>query len=229
MKSLKTIITSLRLINHDVMEIGFKIKEDTMDFIPGQFISVKLSTNPFIVRPYSVLRYDRVANEVYIGVKRVAGGVATSRIYETFRCGMEVEIMGAMGDSLIVDKSNKDIVLVATGIGITPILCVLEDLVNSKYNGNIELVYGNTTLKELYYLDKIEALISNSNNIKLTKVISREEVQGIRKGYVTDVIKEMDLTGKYIYMCSSNKVASSLKDALVNMNFDLSKFSCESA
>ena len=57
---------------------------------------------------------------------------------------------------------------------------------------------------------------------------AREKLDGSYTGYVTDIIKEMDLNNKHIYMCCSRPVASSFKEALELKGFNLSKFSFES-
>lgn len=226
----ETVISNIKYLSSDVMEITFKIMSyERMGFIPGQFILVKISADPMIMRPYSVLNYNTSTNEISIAVKKVEGGEGTKIIFDTFKIGLEIEIMGAMGESLIVDKDENDLLLVATGIGITPIMCILKDLHGSNYNGNITFMYGARTKAELFYLDEIEKIISENKNIEFKPVLSRETIEGSYKGYVTDLVKDINLDGKHIYMCSSRAVASSFKGALETKEFDLSKFSCESA
>ena len=226
----KTIISNLKYLSKDVLEITFKItNEEKMCFTPGQFIIVKIDSANSIMRAYSVLKYDYDKNEITIAVKKVEGGKGTSIIFNSFELGQEIEIMGAMGDKLIVDKSKKDLVLVATGIGITPIICILNDLVESNYDGNVEFLYGARTKDELFYINEITKASLSNLNINFKAVLSREVTEFSYKGYVTDILKDMDLNNKHIYMCSSRAVASSVKSVLEDKGFDLSSFSCESA
>lgn len=225
-----TVISGLKFLGKDVVEITFKLEDgQKMDFTPGQFILVEVSVQPNVMRAYSVLDYNLETNELKIGVKKVEGGQATTIIFDSFRVGMNIRVAGAMGNKLIVDKNDESIVLVATGIGITPILCVLKDLVKSNYEGKIDFIYGARTLDELHYSEEIVELSKSNENISFIPVLSREIVDGMEKGYVTDIIKGMDLSNKTIYMCSSNTVAKSFKDTLVELGFDIDKFKCESA
>lgn len=229
-RDFKTQISKINYLSEDVMEITFKIVEsDRMCFTPGQFMLIKISSEPMIMRAYSVLDYNQETNELSVAIKKVEGGKGTSIIFDTFKVGMEVNIVGPMGDKLIVDKNEKDLVLVATGIGITPILCILKDLVNSNYDGKVTFIYGARTQSELFYLNDIKNIEKENDNIEFIPVLSREKLEGSRSGYVTDIIKEMDLNNKHIYMCCSRAVASSFKEALELKGFNLSKFSCESA
>ena len=225
-----TEIVGLKLLGKDVVEITFKLEDgQKMDFTPGQFILVEVSQNPNIMRAYSVLEYNTDTNELKIGVKKVEGGQATTIIFDTFRVGMNVRVAGAMGNKLIVDKNDENIVLVATGIGITPILCILKDLVKSNYQRSIEFIYGARTLDELHYAEDVIEMSKLNKNISFIPVLSREVIDGMNKGYVTDIIKTIDLENKTIYMCSSNAVAKSFKEALVELNFNIDRFKCESA
>lgn len=229
-RDFKTQISKINYLSEDVMEITFKIVEsDRMCFTPGQFILIKISSEPMIMRAYSVLDYNLKTNELSVAIKKVEGGKGTSIIFDTFKVGMEIDIMGPMGKDLIVDKNEKDLVLVATGIGITPILCILKDLVKSNYDGKVTFLYGARTQSELFYLEDIKNIEKENDNVEFISVLSREERENTFKGYVTDVIKDIDLTNKHIYMCCSRNVAKSFKDTLIEKEFDLSKFSCESA
>lgn len=230
MKTYNTIIKNLIFLSSDVVEVTFKIEDNQkMDFTPGQFILVDVSVEENIKRAYSVLEYNRETNEIKIAVKKVENGKATTIIFNDFNIGQNVKITGALGNELIVDSFDDDIILVATGIGITPILCILNYLVNSNFKRNIKFLYGARTLDELFYKSDIEDVISKNDNIEFIPVLSRENVEGIKNGYVTDVIKSLDLKDKKIYMCSSRSVASSFKNTLIELCFNLDNFNCESA
>lgn len=229
-RDFKSVISNMVFLANDVVEITFKItEEDRMCFTPGQFILVKISNSPMIMRAYSVLKYNLDTNEISVAVKRVEGGQGTNIIFNDFKIGMNIDLMGPMGNDLIVDKNNDDILLVATGIGITPIMCILEDLVSSNYTGQITFLYGARTSSELFYKEDIEKLISSNHNVKFIPVLSRDNIEGIYKGYVTDAINDINLDNKHIYMCCSRNVAASFKEKLVTKGFDLANFHCESA
>ena len=74
-----TVISGLRFLTEDVVEIAFKLSDgQKIDFTPGQFILVEVSQNPNVMRAYSVLDYNVEKNELKIGVKKVENGQATT-------------------------------------------------------------------------------------------------------------------------------------------------------
>lgn len=230
MRSFISSISNIKMLSKDAMEITFKLPDgEKMDFTPGQFILVEVESELNITRAYSVLEYNLESNEIKIAVRKVEGGQATTIIFSEFKVGRTVKLTGAMGQELIVDKTNQNLVLVAAGIGITPIMCVLNDLVKTGYKGSIEFIHGARVYSDLFYIDEIKDIVSKNENVKYLPILSGEFIEGIPCGYVTEAVKDIDLTDKHVYMCSSPIAASSFKEVLVNKSFDLSKFNCESA
>ena len=221
-------ISAFKFLAEDVVEITFKLIVGKMDFTPGQFIIVEVSKEPSITRAYSVVEYNLETNEIKIGVKKVQNGQATTIIFNDFKVGMNIQITGPMGGELIVDKSAKELLLAATGIGITPMICILNDLVATNYNGKIDFLYGARTKNDLVYSDEIIELASKNPNINFIPVLSREALEGFKKGRITDFIKDIDLSNKTIYMCGSEAVVTSFKEKLIELGFDMSKFKSES-
>ncbi|MGL4801934.1 MAG: FAD-binding oxidoreductase [Cetobacterium sp.] len=219
----KSKVKEIKQIHKEVLELTLSLPSE-YDFkvVPGQFIVIKFEG---FNRAYSVLEYDIINNELKLAIQRVENGKATTIIFNEYKIGTEINITKPMGNKLIVDKSHNDIMLVATGIGIVPIYCILKDLA-ANYNCKVDLIYGTRYKEDLYYLDDI--LNMTKDNISFTPVLSREDIPGVHRGYITDIITKENTQGKKIYMCSSNTVAKSFKEKLESINFDMNNFKHES-
>lgn len=66
-------------------------------------------------------------------------------------------------------------------------------------------------------------------NINIIPVISNQDNYNGHKGYVTDIIKNINLHRKNIYLCGSKVVENSLKELLDSKKFNLKNFFSESA
>lgn len=230
MKDYNARIINMNYLNKNVVEITFKIEHGKkMEFTPGQFVILEVSETPSIKRAYSVLDYNPDTNEMKLGIKKVEGGQATSIIFNDFEVGINVRISKARGKQLVVNKASEGIVLIATGIGVTPMFCVLKDLIKTNYSGDIDFIYGVRTSEELYYKDDIQSLVDSNRKARFHPVLSEEKVEGIHKGYVTDVLHHVNLDNKHIYLCGPKIVESLLKDNLSSRGFDMRNFRCESA
>lgn len=228
--NIKTTIANLEYLAEDVIEITFKLENNKFNFIAGQYIEVEISKEPLIIRAYSVLRYNEDTNEVSIAVKKVPNGAGTTIMFNDFKVGMNINISEPKGGDLIVDKNKEDLLLVATGIGVTPMFCIINDLVKSNYKGKATFVYGVRQEKELFYFNELKNLVNNHNiNLDIIPIVSNQEDYSGHKGYVTDIIRNINLQSKNIYLCGSKIVENSLKELLSEKKFNLKNFFSESA
>ncbi len=222
-------ISKITYIEKDVMEIIFDLGRNKVNYKAGQFISVRIMDEPKQNRAYTISGFDKDKNELRITVKKVPNGFGTGIIFDTFKEGNKIILDGPMGHELIVDKNSENLVLVAAGIGITPFVPILKDLKASNYKGNVTLVYGARYEKELFYKDEVNSIIKDELNMSFVPVLSREKNYDGKKGYVTDVIKEMNLVDTKIYMCAAPKVAKGVENVLKHKNFNTKDFFVETA
>ncbi len=225
----EAIISKINYIQNDVMEVVFDLGKNKVNYKAGQFILVRIENKPKVNRAYTISGFDKEKNELRLTIKKVKDGYGTKIIFDTYKVGKKVILEGPMGHELIVDKNNENILLVAAGIGITPFVPILKDLKESDYKGNVTLVYGARYEKELFYKDDINRIIKDRVNMNFIPVLSREKNFYGAKGYVTDVIKDLDLNNTKVYMCAAQRVADGVEDVLKEKSFDINHFFVEAA
>lgn len=222
-------ISQINYIQKDVMEVIFDLGDNKVNYTAGQFILVRIGDKPKVNRAYTISGFDKERNELRLTIKKVKDGYGTKIIFDTYKVGKKVILEGPMGHELIVDKNSENILLVAAGIGITPFVPILKDLKASKYKGNVTLVHGARYEKELFYKDEINSLIKGEFNMNFIPVLSREKDFNGAKGYVTDVIKDLDLNNTKVYMCAAQKVADGVEEVLKGKSFNIEDFFVEAA
>lgn len=228
-KEFKAKIKTISYIQNDVMEITFGLGQNKVNYKAGQFILVRVSDDVKMNKAYTISGFDSKRNELRLTIKKVENGLGTGIIFDTFKEGNEVILEGPIGHELIINKNANNIVLVATGIGITPFLPILKDLRKSNYKGNVKLIYGSRYEKDLFYKDEIQNLIKDNDSMEFIPVVSRDKEFKGRKGYVTDIIKELNLNDTNIYMCASRGVADSVERLLDEKGFNKNNFFVEAA
>ena len=92
----------------------------------GQHLPVRV---PAGVRSYS-LSSAPGADRYRISVKREPQGVVSGYVHAALRSGVEIEAAAPRGD-FVLDDGDGPVVLVSAGIGITPVLAMLHELVES--------------------------------------------------------------------------------------------------
>ena len=196
-------IESIKQLTDDINEYTFKfVKPKKVEYPAGQFILVKIQGNPNMFRAYSISSYNEDGTKLSATIKRVKDGFGTDIIFETFKEGMKVELEGPMGDELTLDKSTEKLLFVAGGIGITPFVGMAKDMLVTKNSAKVvKLIYGANYESEFIYNEYFEGLASQNAMFEFVKVAAFDENWKGKKGFVTDVIKEMDLEGYKVYMC----------------------------
>ncbi|MFL6027915.1 MAG: MOSC domain-containing protein, partial [Friedmanniella sp.] len=94
---------------------------------PGQYLTIRLpgAGQPAPVRSYSLSGGS--TDSYRISVKREALGVASSYIGSTLAVGDVVDVAAPRGD-FVLDRGTEPVVLLSAGIGVTPVLSMLQAL-----------------------------------------------------------------------------------------------------
>lgn len=127
-------------------------------FAPGAHIDLHLSNG--LVRSYSLCQPACSAQarhpSYHVGVLRDKGSRGGSRwVHEHLRVGQTIAISPPR-NNFELDSTAQHSVLVSGGIGITPILCMLRQLVAD--GRSAELIYCARNRQEAAFIEDIEAL-----------------------------------------------------------------------
>ncbi|WP_252272113.1 NO-inducible flavohemoprotein [Pseudomonas subflava] len=101
-----------------------------LDFIPGQYIGIRLFIEGEEVRRNYSLSAGPNGREYRISVKREPGGRVSNHLHDRVAEGDEVELFIPAGE-FTLNRSNKPLVLISAGVGITPLMTMLETAVHS--------------------------------------------------------------------------------------------------
>jgi nitric oxide dioxygenase len=111
----------------------------------GQYLSVKFSEVPG--HPYEEMRQYTIScapnTESYrISVKREPGGVVSNHLHDRVNVGDEVLVHMPQGDFVVDETGAGPLVLASGGVGITPMLAMLERLVEAATERHVVFVHA---------------------------------------------------------------------------------------
>jgi len=95
------------------------------DFQPGQYIGLQLWVNGEEIRRTYSLSAAPNGRSYRISVKREPGGKASNHLHDTVAPGHELTVFPPSGE-FVLRPSDKPLVLISAGVGITPTLAMLE-------------------------------------------------------------------------------------------------------
>lgn len=145
-----------------------------LPYRPGQFLTVRVPGGA--ARCYSLAGSPHAGDPLRITVKRVPGGVGSGWLCQDVRIGDELEILPPAGTFTPADL-DRDLLLVAGGSGITPVLSVAKSALLAGA-GHVALVYANRDPGSVIFRDELWGLAEEHPG-RLTVVHWLETLQGL--------------------------------------------------
>ncbi len=213
-------LKAVRILKEDLREYTFKLIEpEQMIFDPGQFILVETDPSREMYRAYTISGASADNSEISITVKKLDDGYGTNLIYNNFLEGRPVNLKGPLGNELRVDPTGEELLFLANGIGITPFVATVQSFFekNEKpFQGKATLIYGARYEEDLIYDDYFETIADRYERFDYHKLLSRPRTNQYNKGYVTGVLKALDLSVKTkAYICGTALMAADAKEILI--------------
>ena len=151
---------------------------------PGQFVNIKLD-GFYLRRPISVC--DCEDGKLTIIYKVVGNG--TEKMSE-LSAGDELDVLCGLGNGYDTSKSGDSPVLIGGGVGVPPMYMLCKKLISE--GKNVSVILGFNSEKEIFGVEEFEATGAK------VYVATVDGSVGT-KGFVTDVLKDIDYT--YFYTC----------------------------
>jgi dihydroorotate dehydrogenase electron transfer subunit len=108
--------------------------------LPGQFVMIreKESTAPLLARPMSIYAFERGEKNVSLEIfYRVVGD--GTRSLSSLKAGREVLLLGPLGQGFSQKKDVRHVILIAGGIGISPLTFLAASLKSLQKTASFEM------------------------------------------------------------------------------------------
>ena len=145
-------------------------------FRAGQFFMLRISDVPGLkppMRSYSAAR-AYAPDRLSFGIK--LHGPFTQALFDKKK-GDKIEISGPYGFFTIANEgtaASAPIVLLAAGIGVTPLMCMAEELTNKKDPRQAHMFYSNRELTDAAFMDVLAEFASQNPNLRLASTLTCE-------------------------------------------------------
>jgi len=204
MKEIKARIVAKKSLTHDVLEFVLQ-PEELVEYKAGQYLMIKIPQGfKFQYRAYSIANHpaDRQEGVLRFVIKILPQGVASDYL-KTKRVGDEIEFRGALGFFTFKSLEAKNVVAVATGTGIAPLLCIIEEELEKNSAAQFNLLWGNRFKVDIYSEDLLKELAEKYSNFKYQLILSKPVgYWDGAKGYVTELLKQQPLNSDtHVYLC----------------------------
>ena len=201
-------VKTFRFVNPDGGPLPF-------EHIAGQYINLHLNIGDKRVnRSYTIASSPTRGAYCEISVKKAANGYGSKHLHETFREGQRVKVSAPAGKFYFAGHESERVVLVAGGIGITPMMSVIRSLTDRGWKGDIYLFYSVRTPTDVAFKEELEYLQKRYANLHVDVVISTE------RGHITKEIVEKALPGLNkgpIMLCGPDPMMTAMRKLFVDL------------
>ncbi|WP_020418783.1 ferredoxin--NADP reductase [Amycolatopsis sp. ATCC 39116] len=145
----------------------------TFAYRPGQFLTLRAGE---AARCYSLSSAPHEGSRLKVTVKRTEGGYGSNWLCDNVSAGSTVDVLAPAG-VFTPESLDADLLLMAGGSGITPVMSILKSALASG-GGRIVLVYANRDESSVIFASELAAL-AREHPERLVLVHWLESVQGL--------------------------------------------------
>lgn len=210
------LITDVSPLSGDVTHLAL-VLPDVAAFVyrPGQHMNIFLEGGA--TRSFSMASIP-MANEVDFHIRRIPGGHFTQGVLSQLQPGDMLDVELPLGTFRYHEEDYREIVMVATGTGISPIKCILESLCDDPDCPPVSLYWGMRNESELYLDEQIRAWGGRLFEFRYVPVVSRPgSGWDGRRGHVQDAVlaDHPNLAEHSVYLCGSPTMIRDAKQAFL--------------
>jgi len=194
-------------------------------FLPGQFVNLFRIGEPSLTRAYSVASPP---SWPYIELAiQIIGGKFTSYL-DTLKAGDSIGVMGPFGKNGYA--GGKKAVMIAGGVGITPMMGIIRHIAEQGIRGDFRLYYFSKQMINAAYVSELLSY-SNQGIIKADFRFTREESLPFSRERVDieKVVAGLDAPGGFdFYLCGPSAMVRSFSETLVSKGLSKERVKADS-
>ena len=206
-------------IANGTMEFQFE-KPEGFVHRAGQYIDLELINPPDTDAEGNMRSFSLVSapHEPHLAIATRIRDTAFKRVLSTGVVGMPVTIHGPYGSFSLHNDTTKPAVFLAGGIGVTPFMSIIRDVLHRSLRTHLFVFYPNRTPKHAPFVSELQEADAASEEITLVATItspesSAEPWTGAR-GYITKKMIQTyvtDMTQAIYYLAGSPDMVAAMR------------------
>ncbi|MEO6122048.1 MAG: FAD-dependent oxidoreductase [Acidimicrobiales bacterium] len=204
------------------VRLGLRVvDEQDFDFLPGQFVGVEIGIDGlgYARSPYCILSPPGGDRRFELIVRVVRNG-PVSRYLGSCEVGEEISFRGPTGRSMLPHHDDRDLVLMATGVGVGPFHSMAAHLMRRGFPRLITLYWGLRLVEDVCLTDELDELARCHPGFSYRITLSQPPPQwpGLR-GRITESVPPLlpALGGIRYYLCGNGAMTEDMGTALSDL------------
>jgi glycine betaine catabolism B len=188
--------------------------------LPGQFLTLRLNLDGRDVRrSYTIASSPTRTAYCELTIKREEQGYVSRHLHDVVREGETFHVSAPAGRFTFTGAEAEQIVMIAGGVGVTPLMATIRYLTDIAWPGKIHLVYSVKTERDIIFCSELEELQRRFNNLNVDVTVTREapvEWTGKRGRLSAAMLLSIvpDIAQARVHLCGPTEMVEPLKIAI---------------
>lgn len=193
-------------------------------YLPGQFLTLTLPVGEKpIRRSYTISSSPTQGYHCEITVKREEQGAGSRYLHDHVKVGDTIEAKAPSGKFVFTGKEAGGIVLIAGGVGITPMMSITRALTDMAWPGEIFFIVACQDPQHFIFESELKLLKARFANLHLFAAMSRieKDMGDYRRGRLSIEMLAgwvPDLNSKWIQLCGAPPMMDAVKQMLAELD-----------
>ncbi|MFZ3153948.1 pyridoxamine 5'-phosphate oxidase family protein [Pseudomonas sp.] len=188
-------VTGVQQESQDIRSLYIQpLDQAAVAFTPGQHMPVRLhvpGAGAPLVRTYSV---SSAPSDGYIRISVKAQGPVSHHLHKQVQVGDVLEVRPPMGSFILTADTERPVVLIAAGVGITPLLSMFRELAAQNHQQQrqrpVHLFQSARTLEDLPFQAELKALQQrDAKHLHIHRALSSPGTEAV-------IGRDFDITGR---------------------------------
>lgn len=187
---------------------------------PGQYLNLTLEIDGRKVRrSYTIASSPTQTGYCELTIKREEQGLASRYFHDQIREGDLLEVTAPAGKFTFTGKESQEIVMIAGGVGITPLMAKIRYLTDLAWPGQIRLICSVKTVGDFIFRDELAALQERFANLRVTVTATRETDPNWHgeRGRISPALLQRvapNLTASRVHLCGPTEMTEPIMEML---------------
>ncbi len=174
------VVENIHRETHDVKTFRFIHPTGEIPFVhhPGQYMTITVSVDgQSMKRSYTIASAPTQRGHVELTVKRNPHGLVSRFMHDNIKVGDRIRI-GAPGGRFYFDHwQSNAVVLIAGGVGITPLMSILRCLTDRSWHGTIYFINAIRSNRDQIYQAELAQLANRFDNLHVLTFCSQSKLE----------------------------------------------------
>lgn len=201
---------------------------------PGQYVTISVDIDgERVSRCYTVSSPSTRPYSVQLTVKREADGVMSRWLHDSLEVGDRIEVNGPVGEFSTAFHPTERLLLLAGGVGITPMISILESIHDLAEPVDVVLVHNSRAPEFVAFAEELARINHDNSHVRIVQAVSHDPdgtwlgpVGRLDRGMLTEHVP--DLGEREVFICGPDSYMVAAETLLLDLGVSIDRIHQES-